>query len=77
MDFAIAEVPPSFIDQHNILNASIHTMHLALDQLKTRPELILEDGNRIHQYNYIPHECIVKGDSKVLSISAAYILSKN
>ncbi len=77
VDFAIAEVPPSFIDQHNILNASIHAMHLALDQLKTRPELILVDGNRFHPYNFIPHECIVKGDSKVLSIAAASILAKN
>ena len=77
VDFAIAEVPPSFIDKHNILNASIHAMHLALDQLKTRPELILVDGNRFHPYNFIPHECIVKGDSKVLSIAAASILAKN
>jgi len=75
VDFAIAEIPPSFIDQHNILNASIHAMHLALDQLKTRPELILVDGNRFHPYNFIPHECIVKGDSKVLSIAAASILA--
>ena len=63
--------------EHNILNASIHAMHLALDQLKTRPELILVDGNRFHPYNFIPHECIVKGDSKVLSIAAASILAKN
>ena len=60
VDFAIAELPPSFIDQHNILNASIHAMHLALDQLKTRPELILVDGNRFHPYNFIPHHCIIK-----------------
>lgn len=77
MDFAIAELPPSFIDEHNILNASIHAMHLALDKLKIRPELILVDGNRFHPYNFIPHQCIVKGDSKVLSIAAASILAKN
>ncbi|MDO5616063.1 MAG: ribonuclease HII, partial [Cruoricaptor ignavus] len=76
-EFAIAELPPSFIDEHNILNASIHAMHLALDQLKTRPELILVDGNRFHPYNFIPHQCIIKGDSKVLSIAAASILAKN
>ena len=52
-------------------------MHLALDQLKIRPELILVDGNRFHPYNFIPHQCIVKGDSKVLSIAAASILAKN
>ena len=51
VDFAIAELSPEFIDEHNILNASLHAMHLALDQLKTRPELILVDGNRFHPYN--------------------------
>lgn len=77
VDYAIAELPPEFIDQHNILNASIHAMHLALDKLKTRPELILVDGNRFHPYNFIPHQCIIKGDSKFLSIAAASILAKN
>lgn len=76
-DFAIAELPAEFIDQHNILNASIHAMHLALDQLKIRPELILVDGNKFHPYQYTPHQCIIKGDSKVLSIAAASIIAKN
>ncbi|WP_426279280.1 ribonuclease HII [Chryseobacterium sp. S-02] len=75
--YAIAELPPSFIDRHNILNSSIHAMHKALDQLSIKPELILVDGNKFHPYNYIPHECIIKGDSKVLSIAAASILAKN
>ncbi|WBV61796.1 ribonuclease HII [Chryseobacterium camelliae] len=76
-DYAIAELSPEFIDKHNILNASIHAMHQALDKLTIRPELILVDGNKFHPYNYIPHECIIKGDSKVLSIAAASILAKN
>ena len=76
-DFAIAELSPSFIDEHNILNASIHAMHLALDQLKIRPELLLIDGNRFHPYHFIPHQCIIKGDSKILSIACASILAKN
>ncbi|ROI00768.1 ribonuclease HII [Chryseobacterium daecheongense] len=75
--YAIAELPAEFIDQHNILNASIHAMHRALDQLTIRPELILVDGNKFHPYNYIPHQCIIKGDSKILSIAAASILAKN
>jgi ribonuclease HII len=76
-DYAVAELSPAFIDQHNILNASIHAMHQALDKLIIRPELILVDGNRFHPYNFIPHECIIKGDSKVLSIASASILAKN
>nr|WP_314495195.1 ribonuclease HII [uncultured Chryseobacterium sp.] len=75
--YAIAELPPAFIDEHNILNASIHAMHRALDLLTIRPELILVDGNKFHPYNFIPHQCIIKGDSKILSIAAASILAKN
>lgn len=77
LDFAISELSPELIDAHNILNASIHAMHLSLDELKIRPELILVDGNRFHPYNFIPHRCIIKGDSKYLSIAAASILAKN
>ena len=77
LDYSIAELSPEFIDEHNILNASIHAMHRALDQLKTRPELILVDGNKFHPYNYTPHQCVIKGDSKILSIAAASILAKN
>lgn len=75
--FAIAELSPSFIDEHNILNASIHAMHRALDKLVIRPEFILVDGNKFHPYNFIPHQCVIKGDSKFLSIAAASILAKN
>ena len=75
--FAIAEVSPQFIDEHNILNASFHAMHLALDQLVLRPELLLIDGNRFQSYESIPHECIIKGDEKILAIACASILAKN
>lgn len=77
VEYSIAEVSPEVIDVHNILNASIMAMHHALDQLKTRPEFILVDGNKFHPYPFIPHQCIIKGDSKFLSIAAASILAKN
>lgn len=77
LDFAITEVSPEFIDEHNILNASIHAMHLSLDKLKITPEFILVDGNKFKPYNFIPHQCVVKGDSKMLSIACASILAKN
>lgn len=77
LDFAIAEVSPQYIDEHNILNASIHAMHLALSRLKLSFDYILVDGNKFYPYQNIPHECIIKGDSKILSIAAASILAKN
>ena len=74
--WSIAEVSNEEIDQINILNASFKAMHLAVDQLLTKPELLLIDGNRFNPYDNVPHECIVKGDGKYLSIAAASILAK-
>ena len=64
------------IDEINILNASILGMHRSLDLLKKRPEFIIVDGNKFKPYGDIPYECIVKGDSKYLSIAAASVLAK-
>jgi ribonuclease HII len=76
IDYAIGIVEPQTIDDINILNASFLAMHKAIDQLKVIPELLLIDGNRFNQYKSIKHECIIKGDSKFLSIAAASILAK-
>jgi ribonuclease HII len=75
--YGIAQCSPAEIDQYNILNASILAMHRALDQLSMKPDLILVDGNRFKNYPFIPHQCVVKGDSKFASIAAASILAKN
>ncbi|MFT7055006.1 MAG: ribonuclease HII, partial [Roseivirga sp.] len=74
--WAVCEVSPEEIDEINILNASFLAMHRSVDLLKIKPELLLIDGNRFKQYQSIPHECIVKGDGKYLSIAAASILAK-
>lgn len=74
--WAIAVIPPATIDEINILNASILGMHQAIEQLALVPEMILVDGNRFKPYPFVPHQCIVKGDSKVGSIAAASILAK-
>lgn len=74
--WAVGIVTPEEIDKINILNASILAMHRALDQLQTRPEAVIVDGNRFKPYNGLPHTTIVKGDGKYLSIAAASILAK-
>jgi len=74
--WGVALVSNSEIDSINILNASILAMHRAMDKLEIRPEFIIVDGNRFKPYGKIPHETIVKGDSKYLSIAAASILAK-
>jgi ribonuclease HII len=76
LDYAVASYSPQEIDQVNILNASIFSMHRALAQLKTQPEHIIVDGNRFKPYEKIPFTTIVKGDGKYLSIAAASVLAK-
>jgi ribonuclease HII len=74
--WALGIVDHKEIDEINILNASFLAMHRAVDKLKTKPELLLIDGNRFKAYKKIPHQCIIKGDGKFLSIAAASILAK-
>jgi len=76
LDFAVASVDNNEIDKINILNATYKAMHLALSKLKIKPQFIIVDGNRFKPYKNIPSECIIKGDSKYLSIAAASILAK-
>jgi ribonuclease HII len=51
-------------------------MHLAIDALNLKPELLLIDGNRFAPYFGISHRCVVKGDATFASIAAASVLAK-
>jgi ribonuclease HII len=74
--YEIAFVSETEIDQINILNASIKAMHLALEKISIELKHIIVDGNKFKPFQDIPFSCIVKGDAKYQSISAASILAK-
>ncbi|MBS9461874.1 ribonuclease HII [Flagellimonas sp. 389] len=74
--FSVSHVFEDEIDKINILNASILAMHKAIDGLSQTPSFILVDGNRFKPYRSVGHECVIKGDSKFMSIAAASILAK-
>ncbi|MFN8287619.1 MAG: ribonuclease HII [Chitinophagales bacterium] len=74
--FAVASLDNHKIDEINILNAALLSMHMALDQLQQKFEFIIVDGNRFKPYKNIPHQTIVEGDAKYMSIAAASILAK-
>ena len=76
LKYSIAHVYPQKIDKINILNASILAMHKAIDKITTKINFIIVDGNKFKNFKNIPHETIVKGDEKYLSIAAASILAK-
>lgn len=74
--WAVAFISPEEIDRINILQASIMAIHKAVAKLAIKPQYLLVDGNRFKPYPGIPHQCIVKGDAKMMSIAAASILAK-
>ncbi|UZH54263.1 ribonuclease HII [Salinimicrobium tongyeongense] len=74
--YSVQHIYMEEIDEINILNASIRAMHKCIENLNPVPEFIIVDGNRFKNYKEVPHECIIKGDGKFLSIAAASILAK-
>ncbi|MBA9072674.1 ribonuclease HII [Flavobacterium gossypii] len=74
--FSVTHIEPTIIDEINILNASIHAMQSCIKKLTPIPNYIIVDGNRFKPVENIPHSCIIKGDSKYLSIAAASVLAK-
>lgn len=74
--YHVTNIEPEIIDEINILNASIKAMQQCIIKLNPAPNYIIVDGNRFKPVNNIPHSCIIKGDSKYLSIAAASILAK-
>lgn len=73
--WAIAECSAAEIDELNILQATMLAMRRAIDALSVQPTLALIDGNRC-PVTTVRTEAIVKGDDKVIEISAASILAK-
>jgi ribonuclease HII len=74
--FSVASVNNDEIDRINILQASYKAMHLALNKLKSLPDILLIDGNSFKHFRKVPHYCIIKGDGMYSSIAAASVLAK-
>jgi ribonuclease HII len=72
---SVAEASVEEIDRLNILQATMLAMRRAVEGLRLTPAKVLVDGNRLPPLPMLA-EAIVKGDSKVASISAASILAK-
>jgi ribonuclease HII len=76
VSFSVTHLEPLIIDEINILNASIKAMQKSVLKLNPLPAYIIVDGNKFKPVENIPHSCIIKGDTKFLSIAAASILAK-
>jgi len=76
LEFSFTHIFPKKIDEINILNSSILAMQKSIGKLFTKIDLIIVDGNKFKSYKNIPHQTIIKGDEKFLSIAAASIIAK-
>jgi len=81
VDYYVGYEEHTVIDQKNILQTTLDLMCKIVGKLSVEPELLLIDGNRFNGYKNkdgvtIPHQCIIGGDDKYMSIAAASILAK-
>lgn len=78
--WAIGRASPEEIDTLNILHATMLAMQRAVESLNVEPDYVLVDGNRCPTFlsttGTIATEAVVKGDDRVVEISAASILAK-
>ena len=71
----IGMASPARIDEINILQATYEAMRMAIDNLKVRPDILLNDAVTITQVDILQVP-IIKGDAKSISIAAASIIAK-
>ena len=71
----IGMASPARIDEINILQATYEAMRMAIDHLKVRPDILLNDAVTIPQVDILQVP-IIKGDAKSISIAAASIIAK-
>ncbi len=74
--WAIAKASVGEIEKKNILQASLMAMKRAILKLKKKPSIILIDGNELPKIDNYKLKCVIKGDQKIPSISAASIIAK-
>ncbi len=74
--WGVGRVSEKVIDKINILEATKLAMKKALDNLNSKADYIIIDGNFKLSKSRIPQEAIIKADEKVFSCMAAGIIAK-
>lgn len=73
--YGVGVVDVPYIEQNNILNATLEAMRIAVESLSLKPDLVLVDGNRVPNLN-LKAASLVKGDGKSACVAAASIVAK-
>lgn len=73
---SVSVVEADEIDKINIYEASRQGMLRATNSLKVKPDYIITDAMPLDGFTNIPHEAIIKGDAKSITIAAASVIAK-
>ena len=73
--WSVVALAPADIDRLNILQATMLAMQRAVQQLDTKPKLVLIDGNKAPELS-VPVKTVIGGDDIYPAISAASVLAK-
>ena len=73
--WSVVAFAPADIDRLNILQATMLAMQRAVQQLDTKPKLVLIDGNKAPELS-VPVKTVIGGDDIYPAISAASVLAK-
>ncbi len=75
LSVSIALKSEKVIDEVNIYEATKLAMYEAIEKSKIKPDFVLIDAMKLDQLE-IPHQSIIKGDLKSITISAASVIAK-
>lgn len=73
---SVSIVEADEIDKINIYEASRQGMLRATNSLKVKPDYIITDAMPLDGFISVPHEAIIKGDAKSITIAAASVIAK-
>lgn len=76
LSVGISIVSAKEIDEINIYEASRQGMLRAVNSMKTNPDYIITDAMPLDGFTDVPHEAIIKGDAKSITIAAASVIAK-
>ena len=78
--YCVSYMDENEVDEKGIQYCNYKAFHDSINGLNIKPDHILVDGRCFKDYYFqkdkIPHTCIIKGDSKFLSIATASIIAK-
>ncbi len=76
ISYSVAIIGQDVIDEINILNATKQGVTKVVEELDSKPDLILVDALTHIDTKGIPYDSIIKGDAKCYNIAAASIIAK-